>query len=208
MNTEALLIFEIIGTIAFSVSGALIAISKKMDILGVAILGIVTAVGGGITRDIILGVTPPNMFKNPIYVIVALLAALVCFISSVRKFFEVRQKLYEYLMLVMDSVGLGVFTVVGIQTAEKLGFGNNIMLLLFVGTVTGVGGGVMRDLFARQTPYIFVKHFYATASILGSALCIALWKPIGEMWAMIISALLIVALRILAAHYKWNLPKA
>jgi uncharacterized membrane protein YeiH len=148
------------------------------------------------------------MFKNPIYALVALVAALICFISSVRRFFEKRQKFYEYLMLVMDSIGLGVFTVVGIQTAERIGYGNNIMLLLFVGTVTGVGGGVLRDLFARHTPYIFVKHFYATASILGSLLCIVLWNLMGETWAMILSAAFIVTLRILAAHYRWNLPRA
>lgn len=207
MLQTLLLIFELLGTVAFAVSGALIGISKKMDIFGVAILGLVTAVGGGVIRDLILGNTPPETFKNPVYGIVALSVSVVVFIPVVRNALLKTQRVFDIILLVMDSLGLAVFTVVGIETAcRTVGF--NAYLLLFVGVVTGVGGGVLRDMMAGNTPYIFVKHFYATASLIGSAATVALWNFAGEVNSMIVGAALVFLLRLCAAKFRWRLPRA
>lgn len=206
MPNTFVLIFEIIGTVAFAASGAIIALNKKMDIFGVIMLGLTTAVGGGVLRDVLLGFTPPNMFKNPVYAIVAAAVSVLLFSSKVRKIAFKNQKIYDLVLLVMDSIGLGIFTVVGISVAHDR-IVDNPFFLVFLGVITGIGGGVMRDIMAGQTPYIFVKHFYATASILGAILTVILWLPLGEAAAMIIGAVLIVVLRLLAAHFRWSLPK-
>ena len=205
---EFLLILEIIGTVAFAVSGAMTGLSKKMDIFGVVILGLTTAVGGGMIRDLVLGLTPPAMFTNPIYAAVAAVVSVIVFLPAVRRWLTAYGREREILMLVMDSLGLGVFTVVGIQRAYTATDHRGMFLLVFVGVVTGVGGGLLRDVMAGQTPYIFVKHVYASASIIGAILCAALWAPLGATMAMILGASVILAIRLLAAHYHWSLPKA
>ena len=199
-------ILELIGTVAFAISGAMTALKKNMDIFGVAILGLTTAVGGGALRDILLGITPPVMFREPVYALLAIFVSVVVFIPSVRRLLTRRQSLYERMMLVMDSIGLGIFTVVGINTAYGVSDDFNLFLLIFVGTVTGVGGGVLRDVLAGNTPYIFVKHIYACASIVGAILCAALRAPLGEAASVIIGASAVIIIRLLAAHYKWSLP--
>ena len=205
---EFLLILEIIGTVAFAVSGAMTGLSKKMDIFGVVILGLTTAVGGGMIRDLVLGLTPPAMFTNPIYAAVAAVVSVIVFLPAVRRWLTAYGRVREILMLVMDSLGLGVFTVVGIQRAYTATEHRGLFRLVFVGVVTGVGGGLLRDVMAGQTPYIFVKHVYASASIIGAILCAALWAPLGATMAMILGASVILAIRLLAAHYHWSLPKA
>lgn len=196
-----LFVFEIIGTIAFAVSGAGVAIEKKMDIFGVAILGTTTAIGGGIIRDIILAVTPPVAFQKPIYAIVAIFISLLVFVPKIRRYALNHDNKF---LLIMDSLGLAAFTVVGVRA----GMGQNSMFLaVFVGVLTGVGGGVLRDLFAGNSPYIFNKHFYACASIVGAIITAVTW-PVGEIPAMLFGAVPIFILRLLAAKYKWNLPRA
>lgn len=201
-----ILILELIGTVAFAISGAMTALKKNMDIFGVAILGLTTAVGGGALRDVLLGITPPVMFREPVYALLAIFVSVVVFIPSVRRLLTRRQSLYERMMLVMDSIGLGIFTVVGINTAYGVSDDFNLFLLIFVGTVTGVGGGVLRDVLAGNTPYIFVKHIYACASIVGAILCAALRASLGEAASIIIGASAVIIIRLLAAHYKWSLP--
>ena len=208
MNANIYFPFEIIGTVAFAVSGALVGVRKKMDIFGVVMLGIVTAVGGGVLRDVILGSTPPKTFQNPVYTIVAVLSSLLVFPSAMQHKINRHNSFYDRLMLWMDSIGLGVFTVVGVQSAYALSSDYNIFLLAFVGTLTGVGGGVMRDIMAGEMPQIFVKHFYACASLIGAVLCSALWKIYGSASSMILGAAAVTGLRLCAAYFKWNLPKA
>lgn len=203
-----LFLLEYLGTIAFAISGAMVGIQKKMDVFGVAILGLTTAMGGGVIRDLILGLTPPSAFQNPIFAVTAISVGIILFIPSVRKAFENKTRFYENLILFMDSIGLGLFTVAGVQIAHLNVTDNNLFLITFVGVITGVGGGILRDIFAGDKPYIFVKHFYASASIIGAWCCALLWKYIGETQAMIVGALLTVILRLLAAHYRWELPKA
>lgn len=204
---QILFVLEIIGTIAFAISGAVVGIQKKMDIFGVCILGLTASVGGGILRDLILNITPPAAFQNPAFAVTAILVSILFFIPAVRNSFEHR-KVYEALILIMDSIGLGLFTVVGVQVATAAMPERNLFLITFVGVLTGVGGGILRDVFAGNTPYIFIKHFYACASIIGAWTCALLWPLTGSVSAMIAGATLTVILRLLAARFRWSLPKA
>lgn len=201
-------VFELFGTVAFAISGAITGLKKKMDIFGVVILAVVTAVGGGAIRDIVLGNTPPMTFRNPVYALVAVATGILTFIPAVRRLAGKNPRVFDIFLLITDSVGLGIFTVMGIRTAIGTGHGENLFLLVFVGVVTGVGGGLLRDMMAGNTPYIFVKHIYASASLAGAVLCVLLWKPLGSTAAMSASAAVIIVIRFLAAKFKWSLPKA
>ncbi len=203
-----ILILELIGTVAFSISGAVTAIRKNMDIFGVLILGLTTAVGGGIIRDLILGYTPPATFRDPLYAVTALITAGIVFLPMVRRLFQRYRRAYDLVMLTMDSVGLGIFTVIGVQAALALSDSFNLFLLTFVGVITGVGGGLLRDMMAGDPPYIFVRHIYASASIAGALVCAGLWSVIPQIWAMNLGAALVIAIRFLSAHYRWSLPRA
>ena len=202
-----LFIFEMLGTVAFAASGAMVGIRKDMDVFGVCILGLTTACGGGMVRDVLLGNTPPNAFQDPTASAVAVLTSLVIFLSAVRRLLTAKQRRYDLSVLLMDSAGLGIFTVMGIRVAWSCVERPTLYLLVFVGVITGVGGGVLRDVMAGDTPYIFVKHIYACASLAGALVCGLLWEPAGEMAAMLLGAGVILLLRLLSAHYKWNLPK-
>ncbi len=205
-----MMFFEILGTIAFSVSGAIEAMKKGMDMLGVMVLGLVTAVGGGILRDVLIGEVPPGVFQNPRNALLAICAAFAAFVIGVG---VSKQKKRNYssicnqVLLLSDAVGLGAFTVTGIRyVQEQVGYSSTV-LLLFMGVITGVGGGVMRDIFAGNMPYIFRKHVYATASIAGSTAYLCLEKTGYVEFAAVASLVMVVILRLLAAHFKWNLPR-
>ena len=208
---EFIFILELIGTVAFASSGAMIAIEKKMDIFGVNVLGATTAVGGGIMRDIILGLTPPGAFSHPVYVLVAALTSTILFVIAYAKptAFESRVKTdyYDKLMFWCDTAGLGIFTVVGIQAAVRAVGGENVFFFVFIGTLTGVGGGVLRDIMAGETPYILVKHIYACAAIAGGIVCVVGRTAFGEAYGTILGLAATVLLRFLAAHFRWNLMR-
>ena len=208
---DYLMIFlEILGTIAFSVSGAIEAMKKEMDMLGVLVLGLVTAVGGGIIRDVLIGQLPPASFRNPrnalIAISVAFIAFLIGFAVSKRKQ-NVQHTLWNQVLLISDAVGLGTFTVLGIRYVQEISGYDNPALLLFVGVVTGVGGGLIRDVFAGNVPYIFRKHVYATASIAGVAAYLCLQNTGYLGFAAVASVIAVLVLRLLAAHFEWNLPR-
>ena len=202
---------EFIFILAFASSGAMIAIEKKMDIFGVNVLGATTAVGGGIMRDIILGLTPPGAFSHPVYVLVAALTSTILFVIAYAKptAFESRVKTdyYDKLMFWCDTAGLGIFTVVGIQAAVRAVGGENVFFFVFIGTLTGVGGGVLRDIMAGETPYILVKHIYACAAIAGGIVCVVGRTAFGEAYGTILGLAATVLLRFLAAHFRWNLMR-
>ena len=202
------LVLELIGTLAFAAAGAMTGLKKNMDIFGVCILGLTTAVGGGVIRDLILGITPPSTFQDPIYAMVSLLTSLVLFLPRIRRLLMWDQHLYDLVMLIMDSAGLGIFTVAGIRIAYQHASRPTLFLLVFVGVVTGVGGGLLRDMMAGDPPYIFVKHVYASASLAGALACVWLWSLAGEAAAMLVGCGLVIAIRILSAHFRWNLPHA
>ena len=207
-SMHILLALEILGTVAFAISGAIVGLQKRMDIFGVCILGLTTAVGGGVLRDLILNITPPAAFRDPIFAVTAVVVSAVLFIRHPHADIGNMGAVYEKLLLAMDSVGLGLFTVTGIHVAKASGAEANLFLQTFVGVLTGVGGGLLRDVFAGHTPSIFVKHFYACASIIGAWACALLWPVIGESASMFVGAAAIVVLRLLAAHYHWSLPRA
>lgn len=199
-------VLEIIGTVAFAASGALIAMRRHMDILGVIVLGVVTSVGGGVLRDLILGITPPLAFRDPTCAIIAIGTSILLFIPGIRHTLMGRQRVFDLSLLLMDSLGLGVFTVMGIWNALDFNADRSTFLLVFVGVLTGVGGGVLRDVLAGQLPYILVKHIYACASILGALVCTLLWHVLPSYAAMLLGMGVVLAIRLLAAHYRWNLP--
>ncbi len=202
------LMLEVMGTVAFAASGAVVAIRKKMDIFGVVILALTTAVGGGMIRDVLLDVTPPATFRNPVYALTATAVALIVFLRPVRHYLTGTHKAYQLTMLVMDSLGLGIFTAVGVSAAYAAQPEAGVFLSVFTGVLSGVGGGVLRDVMAGDTPYIFVKHIYACASLAGALACALLWRVLDPAYAMLIGAALVVVIRILSAIYKWNLPRA
>lgn len=180
MSNVLVFVLELIGTAAFAVSGAIVGIKKQMDLFGVIVLGVCTAVGGGIVRDVILGVTPPATFHDPVYTLTAAAVSVLMFLPHVRARVGRHEPVFDRLLLVMDAVGLGVFTV----------------------------GGVLRDVFSGERPYIFVRHFYACASIIGALICALCWDRLGANAAMLFGAAAIVVLRLLAAYYHWSLPKS
>ena len=205
-----LLIFEILGTMAFAVSGAAEAMKKEMDLLGVLVLGLVTAVGGGILRDVLTGQLPPLSFQNPRNALIAIFTAFAAFLLAVllsRKRKKAGHLFWNQVLFFSDALGLGTFTVLGIQCVKGRPGCETTALLLFVGVVTGVGGGLLRDVFAGNVPYIFQKHVYATASIAGASLYLFLEKNGYENLAAVASLLLVLLLRLFAAHFRWNLPK-
>ena len=203
-----ILIVNLIGTVAFAASGAMIGLRKDMDIFGVCILGLTTATGGGVIRDLILGVTPPMAFRDPTSAMVALVTSAVFFSHRVRRLLMYSPTLYNHLLFWMDTLGLGAFTVIGVELAFSQAAAPTFYLLVFVGTLTGVGGGVIRDLLAQEVPYIFVKHIYACASLVGAMLCAGMWNHVNRVDAMVVGMASVVIIRVLAAHYHWNLPKA
>ena len=200
-------IFEVMGTIAFAISGAMIAIRHKMDLFGVAMLGLVTATGGGVIRDVIIGDIPPRVFRDSRYAMLAFGTALLVFIVlrfakrlPAGRFSSVLDRLY----FLSDTLGLAAFTVLGIRSVG----GENGTLLLFVGVITGVGGGVLRDVFCGAVPSIFREHIYALASAAGAVCYILLLRtPLPEMASMLAGFGVVFIIRCLAAHYHWNLPK-
>lgn len=212
MDYQSIITFfmEMAGTVAFAASGAMVGVERNMDIFGVSVLGVVTAVGGGMIRDIVLGIIPPNVFTNPVYALVATITSCLVFLVFYwkRQLLEGHMRLtYDRVMLVMDSIGLGIFTVVGVNTGIRSGYMDNVFLLVFLGTITGVGGGLMRDMMAGVPPYIFVKHIYACASIVGAIVCVYTYRWFGVVFSLIFGSAAVILMRYLAAHYRWNLPK-
>ncbi len=203
-------IMEIIGTIAFASSGALVAIRKGMDFFGIIVLAIITAIGGGVFRDIVLGITPPTAFINTIYTTLSIATAIVIIIlfSNKKKFLNKKfLVLYVKITSVLDAIGLGIFTVGGVSMAMKMGFGKNQFLLMFVGVVTGCGGGIVRDLCSGVIPIIFTKNtIYAMASLMGAASFVWLRPFIRQHYAFIVGILVVIVSRLLSMKYRWSLP--
>lgn len=208
--TKIIKIMEIIGTIAFALSGSLVSISSGLDIFGVVFLACITAFGGGIVRDMLLGVNPSAIFFNfPIFLLAIIVAVLTFVIAYIFKakfnFFKTR---IEIVNNVFDAIGLAAFVVIGSEIACLNGFLNNGFIVVFSGMITGIGGGVFRDVLIDTTPYIFKKHIYAIAAIIGGVTYFLLSKYAQNIQlASLISMLLIFIIRMLATKYRWGLPK-
>ena len=201
---------EIIGTVAFALSGALKAIQKKLDIFGVCVLAVFTALGGGVVRDLLLGLTPPRMCYSEGYLLTALAVAVGTFLV-VRRLHQATEfgLWWDRVFNICDALGLGIFAVIGTQAAIQAGFGSKFFLCLSTGVITGVGGGALRDMMCVEIPSILRKHIYAVAALAGSLLYyILVWFSVPVPLATLVAVAVTVTLRILARHYQWNLPKA
>lgn len=162
MNIQ--LIVEVLGTIAFSISGAMLAIQRKMDLFGVLFLGLVTASGGGFIRDVVLGIVPPSMFVSPMLIPVGLITSFYTFLAihwNQHLIPYLPEGLFQWILNLTDAVGLGLFTVLGVNAAIDAGYGDCHKFVIFLGMLTGVGGGMLRDILAGLMPAILRKHIYA-----------------------------------------------
>lgn len=205
-----LLILEIIGTISFAVSGAFVAIKAKFDIFGVLVIGCITAVGGGIMRDILIGKVYPTIFDRWYIAVVACASALMVFLISYkqRKKFDGMRGRVEHINNIFDALGLAAFTVMGTELAFTYQLQENVFLSLVIGVLSAVGGGVLRDILTETPPYIFTKHVYAMASIGGAILYYVLRLCMeSTIFPGILGMLFVFGVRMLATKYHWKLPK-
>ncbi len=211
MITETVLfVLEIVGTVAFAVSGAFVAIKARFDVFGVLVIGCLTAVGGGIMRDLLIDATPPAIFTKLYIVAIAAATSLAVFLIAYvkNKSFESFRERVEHINTVFDAIGLAAFSVMGTELAFSSGISDNVFLSITLGVLTGVGGGVLRDILTETPPYIFKKHIYAIASIVGAALYFALRYALNDTVIPSAAAILfIITVRLLAAKYRWSLPK-
>jgi uncharacterized membrane protein YeiH len=191
--------FVYLGIVAAGISGALIGIKKHMDLFGVICICIATSLGGGIVRDLLVGYVPPVAFVEPSYFFVSLAAGILTWI-----FYHKIDRI-GYLILISDAIGLGVFTAVGSNTAISL-FANEPFLVVSMGLITGIGGGVLRDLFAQEIPYVFRKEIYAIASILGSISLLLTYDLFPHMISLYICLGVTFSLRMVSVIYKLNFP--
>ena len=194
-------VLDLFGTMAFAVTGAFKAIEHKADIVGIIILATITGLAGGTIRDIVFGKTLPNSLIDPAYVIITVISAIVLFLlySKMKKHWNV--------FLKFDAVGLGVFTVIGATFAYNL-FGMNFLVIVLSGMLTAIGGGILRDVFVNQTPIVFVKELYASASFIGAVIFYFTLLITNEVYAAtIIGIALTTGLRLVAMKYNRNLPK-
>ena len=200
-------VLELIGAAAFAISGAMAAIKRKADIFGVVFLGVITALGGGVIRDVLIGQLPPKMFISYAYLLASLLVSLIVFFDAYirrEKYFANKDKLSE-INNIFDAVGLAVFTISGMNTA--MGVSDNVILILALGVITGVGGGMLRDMMTNTMPKVLRKRVYAVASLIGGALYYVLYLiGVNDILSAVIGMVTIFVLRVLATVYKWNLP--
>ncbi len=206
-----LLILEIIGTVAFAISGSLVAIKSKYDVLGIIILGCINAVGGGLTRDVIIGLKTPIIFDKLYLLGIAALTSLIVFIFAYvkRKTFNEFSEKLDKINNVFSSIGLATFTVIGVETAFSVyNISDSFTLSIVSGILPGVGGGLMRDVITNNPPYVFTKHFYLTAAVIGSIVYYYLRIFSGNfIISSIVGVSLILVLRFLATKFYWRLPK-
>ena len=187
--------------------GAMVAIEKKADIFGVLFLAVTTALGGGVIRDVLIGRVPPVMFVSYWYLLISVVAALAVFIDAYLR--SEKYKLHldklDAVNNVFDAIGLAVFTVSGMNAAMPVS--DNVILVLFVGMCTGVGGGMLRDVMTNTMPKVLRKRVYAVASLIGGGLYYVMHVlDINQLLSVGCGMLVIFALRLFATIYKWNLP--
>ncbi len=194
-----ILTLDILGTIAFSISGVLVAMSKRMDPFGVLIIAFVTAVGGGTLRDIMVGIEPVSWMRNMTFVYV-IMASTVFAIIVRKRISYLRKSLFFF-----DTLGIGLYTVVGIETGLVAGL--HPIICIALGTMTACFGGVIRDILCNEIPVIFRKEIYATACIMGGLTFFLLREFLEERnYLFIIAGLVVIIIRLLAVRFKISLP--
>ncbi|MEU3018698.1 MULTISPECIES: TRIC cation channel family protein [unclassified Nocardiopsis] len=198
---ELLLLLDLLGIFAFALDGSLTAIrTARVDIVGVMVLGMVTALGGGIIRDVLLGETPAT-FQDWRYLVTALAGGTLAFFLS-RQLTHLNKPI-----LVFDAAGLSLFAVIGATKALEFGFGPLQAVLL--GVITGVGGGTIRDVLLNRVPTVLSanSHLYAIPAMIGAVFVVVVdLTGFGPGWIAVVGALLCFTMRILALRYRWNAP--
>lgn len=200
-NLPGLLILNLLGTFIFGLSGGFLAVRKHLDLFGVLVLAAAAALGGGITRDVLLGRTPPQSLTDWRYLAVASAAGLAVFLQYSRI------ESWNNLIKTFDAAGLGLFTVTGTTAALNAGLGEVPAALL--GMLTGVGGGAIRDILAQEVPMVLRGEIYALASLLGAIIVIAAHRgSLPVVPSDILAAVATFALRMVSLWRGWNLPIA
>lgn len=200
MTEVFILSFDYLGTFAFAVSGALAAAEKKLDLFGAVFLGFVTAIGGGTMRDMMIGNTPVSWLQDPVYfyVIVAAVGATFLFTKTILSFATA--------LFFFDTIGISVFTVIGIQ--KGLHAGIHPPLAVMMGILTAVMGGIIRDVLCNEIPLIFHKEIYATACLVGGVFFLLfVFINMPEPFTALISAGVIFTIRSLSVRKGWALPR-
>jgi uncharacterized membrane protein YeiH len=191
-------LLDIIGTMAFAMSGALTAMNKKLDPFGVFIIAFVTAVGGGTLRDVMIGRTPVGWMQDLTYVYVIILGFILTIL------FRKRLDKLRVSLALFDTIGLGVFTLIGIQ--KGIDYHLHPTICIALGTMTACFGGVIRDILCTEIPVIFRREIYATICILGGIVFFILRKMNLENDVLyLVTSLVIIGVRVLAVKYKWHL---
>lgn len=192
---------DMLGTAAFAASGAWAGIRRGMDLFGVLVLGLVTATGGGTLRDLLLGDTPPFIFKDETYLYLSITISLAVFV------FHRRMAFLQHPLLYFDAVGLGTFVVIG--TGKSLDFRMGLIGSVMMGVMTATAGGMMRDVLSGRVPLVLQKEVYASACLAGGMLlCLLSRTPLPRNWTLLAAAVTVIVLRLLAIRYNWSLPRA
>ena len=193
--------FDLIGTVIFAITGAVSAVKLRLDMLGVVVFGCTVGVGGGILRDAIIGSTPVAALQNEVYLIACIAVSLLIFFLSPRLIH------HQEIITIFDAFGLGVFTAIGAAKGAQFGLGP--VGIMLCGTLSAVGGGILRDVMSRKIPVVLTSDFYATASLIGGGTYILMCRtglPVQVHFCTV--ALLVVLIRLLAVHFHIQLPKA
>ncbi|WP_420577143.1 trimeric intracellular cation channel family protein [Ekhidna sp.] len=190
---------DIVGTMVFAISGALAGRDKKLDFFGIAAVGLITAIGGGTMRDILLGSTPVGWMNDLIYLIMIGSGILISLLFG-KAVLKLRRTFFMF-----DTVGIAVFTVLGLQKALTIGV--HPVIAIMMGMVSAVFGGVIRDIVCNEIPLIFRKEIYALTCLCGGILYVILQRfGLDQGWNILITVLFIASFRILAVKFKWQLP--
>ena len=211
MIEKAGFVLELIGVASFAVSGTMVAIEKKCDAFGVVFLAIITALGGGVLRDTMIGHLPPRMFTSYAYILTATAFSLTVFLTALYRHesYHADKEKLDRINNWFDAVGLAAFTVAGVDlTIASVGMDAPLTPIL-LGLVTGVGGGVLRDVLTGTMPGLLYKRVYAVASLGGAALYYLLLRlGLPSVPGAGLCMALIVLLRFFATKYRWNMPHA
>jgi len=202
--TGTLLALDLIGTFVFALSGAIVGVRQRLDIFGVLVLSFAASSAGGIMRDVLIGSVPPAAIGDWRYLIAALLAGLLIFLWFPR---YLQSSRVQYLILMFDAAGLGLFAVTGTQKA--LGYGLNPIMAPLLGMLSGIGGGILRDVLVAEIPTVLRSDLYAVAALAG-AVVVVIGEQLGipPSAAAIVGAAICFCLRLLAIHRGWHLPSA
>ena len=197
---DQIYLWDLIGTTVFGVSGVLLGLERRMDIFGMLILAFVTGVGGGTLRDIMIGSVPVFWMNNLTYILMIVISVVITILFK-KQFSEHWCKS----LMLFDTIGLGVFTIIGIEKALRFGLSPTIAIIL--GTMTGSFGGVIRDILANKLPALFHKEIYATACIAGGTVYFLIDDFVNHNLVVFITIMVVISVRLLSVKYRWELPK-